>query len=224
MFGENWRRLQSGARLMKHKPSVKKLRVRVTHCPPSILIQFHGINSMTLMKVDDMYNVFPLRWIGTPDISSLGPYYIWHRYTCTVERGINREGFNFKLAMVKTCSTWPLLNMPSIISNLYNSFTLIVLLLGLIMIVAYAEGGSSLFCISQRGVITFFYFRQRGGHVFLWGFIVGSYRPPSGRNNERFLMDFVLSSFFFLFSFSFFFFFPFFSFFFAKVRSKELNF
>ena len=26
------------------------------------------------------------------------------------ERGINREGFNLKLAMVKTCSTWPLLN------------------------------------------------------------------------------------------------------------------
>ena len=25
-------------------------------------------------------------------------------------RGVNREGFNFKLAMVKTCSTWPLLN------------------------------------------------------------------------------------------------------------------
>ena len=25
-------------------------------------------------------------------------------------RGINREGFNFKLAMVKTCSTWLLLN------------------------------------------------------------------------------------------------------------------
>ena len=31
-------------------------------------------------------------------------------YTCRVGRGINREGFNFKLAMVKTCSTWLLLN------------------------------------------------------------------------------------------------------------------
>ena len=29
---------------------------------------------------------------------------------CTIGRGKNREGFNFKLAMVKTCSTWPLLN------------------------------------------------------------------------------------------------------------------
>ena len=25
-------------------------------------------------------------------------------------RGVNREGFNFKLAMVKMCFTWPLLN------------------------------------------------------------------------------------------------------------------
>ena len=25
-------------------------------------------------------------------------------------RGVNREGFNFKLARVKMCSTWPLLN------------------------------------------------------------------------------------------------------------------
>ena len=25
-------------------------------------------------------------------------------------RGINREGFNLKMTMVKTCSTWPLLN------------------------------------------------------------------------------------------------------------------
>ena len=27
-----------------------------------------------------------------------------------IGRGVNREGFNFKLAVVKTCSTWPLLN------------------------------------------------------------------------------------------------------------------
>ena len=27
-----------------------------------------------------------------------------------IGRGINREGINFELAMVKTCSTWPLLN------------------------------------------------------------------------------------------------------------------
>ena len=29
-------------------------------------------------------------------------------YPYTLGRGINREGFNFKLAMVKMCSTWPL--------------------------------------------------------------------------------------------------------------------
>ena len=29
---------------------------------------------------------------------------------CLIGRGINGEGFNFKLAMVKMCSTWPLLN------------------------------------------------------------------------------------------------------------------
>ena len=29
---------------------------------------------------------------------------------CLLGRGVNREGFNFKVAMVKTCSTWPLLN------------------------------------------------------------------------------------------------------------------
>ena len=34
------------------------------------------------------------------------------RNTCgyTVEWGLDREGFNFKLPMVKTCSTWPLLS------------------------------------------------------------------------------------------------------------------
>ena len=31
-------------------------------------------------------------------------------YGSVLRRGVNREGFNFKLAMVKTCSTWPLLN------------------------------------------------------------------------------------------------------------------
>ena len=31
------------------------------------------------MRVYDMYNVSPLRWIGTQDISSLWPYNIWHR-------------------------------------------------------------------------------------------------------------------------------------------------
>ena len=31
-------------------------------------------------------------------------------HACKIGRGVNREGFNFKLAMVKTCSTWPLLN------------------------------------------------------------------------------------------------------------------
>ena len=50
-------------------PGVKKLRVRVTQC-------------LELIRVDDMCNVSPLSWIGTPDISSLGPYNIhdiWHR-------------------------------------------------------------------------------------------------------------------------------------------------
>ena len=31
-------------------------------------------------------------------------------HPCTVGQGIDREGFNFKLAIVKTCSSWPLLN------------------------------------------------------------------------------------------------------------------
>ena len=37
----------------------------------------------------------------------------WSQIThlrCTLGRGVNREGFNFKLATVKPCSTWPLLN------------------------------------------------------------------------------------------------------------------
>ena len=34
----------------------------------------------------------------------------YHIHIYTLERGVNREGFNFNLAMVKTCSTWPLLN------------------------------------------------------------------------------------------------------------------
>ena len=56
---------------------VKKLRVRVTQCPPPPaykLIGCHGIKSMTLIKVDNMYNVSPLSWIGTPVFSLLGPY------------------------------------------------------------------------------------------------------------------------------------------------------
>ena len=51
------------------------------------------------------------------------------------------------------------------------------------MIVAY-EGGSSLFCISQRGDHHFFSFDKGGSCVFVRCF-AGSYRPPSGRNNER---------------------------------------
>ena len=31
-------------------------------------------------------------------------------FTCAVEQGVNREDFNFKFAMIKTCTTWPLLN------------------------------------------------------------------------------------------------------------------
>ena len=62
------------------RTGVKKLRVRVAQCPPPYkLIGCHGIKSTTLIRVDDMYNVSPLSWIGTPDISSLGPYNIWHR-------------------------------------------------------------------------------------------------------------------------------------------------
>ena len=33
-----------------------------------------------------------------------------HTYPPTLEWGANREDFDFKLAMVKTCSTWPILN------------------------------------------------------------------------------------------------------------------
>ena len=51
------------------------------------------------------------------------------------------------------------------------------------MIVAYAEGGSSLFCISQRGVITFLVSIKGASCVFVRCF-AGIYRPPSGRNNE----------------------------------------
>ena len=40
---------------------VKKLRVRVTQCPPQYkVIGCHGIKSMTLIKLGDMYNVSPL--------------------------------------------------------------------------------------------------------------------------------------------------------------------
>ena len=35
----------------------------------------------------------------------------------TLGWGINREGFNFKLAMVKTCSTWSLLNKYALWKN-----------------------------------------------------------------------------------------------------------
>ena len=52
--------------------------------PQYKLIGCHGIKSMTLIRVDDMYNVSPLSWKGTPDISSLGPYNIWHRYSKSV--------------------------------------------------------------------------------------------------------------------------------------------
>ena len=58
----------------------------------------HGKNSMTLIRVDDMYKVSPLSWIGTTDISALGPYNIRHRsnsfvhmdlsYSFTYNRGL----------------------------------------------------------------------------------------------------------------------------------------
>ena len=80
--------------------------------------------------------------------------------------------------------------------NVQNCYLLIksqlyyylVLLLGMIMIVAYA-GGSSLFCVSQRGVITFLVLTKGGSHVFVRCF-AGSYRPP-GRNNERSLISLI---------------------------------
>ena len=46
---------------------VKILRIRVTLCPPHKLIGCHGINSMTLIRVNDLNNVSLLSWIGTPD-------------------------------------------------------------------------------------------------------------------------------------------------------------
>ena len=57
----------------------------------------------------------------------------------------------------------------SIISNLYNSITVRTqyLLLGMIMIVAYAGG-----------VITFLVSTE-GGHVFLWGVLLVATGPPS---------------------------------------------
>ena len=52
--------------------------------PPQYkLVGCHGINSMTLVRVDDMYIVSPLSWIGTPDISTLEHYNIWHQYMHT---------------------------------------------------------------------------------------------------------------------------------------------
>ena len=44
-------------------PGCKEIeRSGVTDCPTSI--GFYGIKSMTLIRVDDMYNVSPLSWIG----------------------------------------------------------------------------------------------------------------------------------------------------------------
>ena len=57
---------------------VKKLRVRVTQCFPSI--QTNRMSRNKEHDLDCMYNVSLLSWIGTQDISSLGPYNIWHRY------------------------------------------------------------------------------------------------------------------------------------------------
>ena len=51
------------------------------------------------------------------------------------------------------------------------------------MIVAYA-GGSSLFCISQRGGVITFLVSTEGGHVFLLGVLLVAIPPPR-RNNER---------------------------------------
>ena len=45
-------------------------------------------------QLAQMYHLVLLRTVGV----------------CRLGRGVNMEGFNFKLAMVKTCSNWPLLN------------------------------------------------------------------------------------------------------------------
>ena len=58
----------------------------------------------------------------------------------------------------------------------------LVLLLGMIMIVAYA-GGSSLFVYPKGWVITFLV-STKGGHVFLRGVLLVATGPP-GRNYER---------------------------------------
>ena len=36
---------------------------------------------------------------------------------CAIGRGINKKGFNSKLAMVKMCSTWPFLNKYALWKN-----------------------------------------------------------------------------------------------------------
>ena len=57
---------------------VKKLRT--TLCPPYKQIGCYGVNNMTSIRADGMYNVSSLSWIGLPNISSQGPCNIWHRY------------------------------------------------------------------------------------------------------------------------------------------------
>ena len=52
---------------------------------------------------------------------------IWHSFVvilfhqtlheCVVGQGVSREGFNFKLAMVKTCSTWHFLNKYALLKD-----------------------------------------------------------------------------------------------------------
>ena len=49
-------------------------------------------------------------WLPDPKIDCPGQSGNLIVAPCLLGRGVNREGFNFKLAMVKTCSTWPLLN------------------------------------------------------------------------------------------------------------------
>ena len=60
-----------------------------------------GISTLPNMKYAVMSRAF-LKWDKVCSSHVL--------YVRVIGRGVNREGFNFKLATVKTCSTWPLLN------------------------------------------------------------------------------------------------------------------
>ena len=62
------------------------------------------------VKFIAMYSSAADLWTHDPRFMSLNPLRQCVSMSWAIGRGVNREGFNFKLAMVKTCSTWPLLN------------------------------------------------------------------------------------------------------------------